>query len=63
MCTIIQVDVFNNGWEMTKTCQKQALFTSFRDFTVIFLFYFFDRFLRFKNCFKVIYRVLYESLA
>ena len=27
-----------------KTCQKQALFTSFRDFTVIFLILFFHRF-------------------
>ena len=27
-----------------KTCKKQALFTSFRDFTVIFRILFFDRF-------------------
>ena len=32
-----------------KTCQKQALFTSFRDFNVIFLILFFDRFWSFKN--------------
>ena len=32
-----------------KTCQKQALFTSFRDFTVISRFLFFDRFWRFKS--------------
>ena len=36
MCTKFQVDIFKNGWDMNKTCQKQALFTSFRDFTVIF---------------------------
>ena len=34
-----------------KTCQKQALFTSFRDFTVIFRVLFFDRFWCFKKCF------------
>ena len=38
-----------------KTCQKQALFTSFRDFTVIFLILFFDRFWCFKQCFRVIF--------
>ena len=38
-----------------KTCQKQALFTSFRDFTVIFLILFFDRFWCFKKCFRVIF--------
>ena len=43
-----------------KTCQKQALFTSFRDFTVIFLILFFDRFCCFKKCFRVIFRVLCE---
>ena len=32
-----------------KTCQKQALFTSFRDFTGIFRILFFDRFWCFKN--------------
>ena len=32
-----------------KTCQKQALFTSFRDFTVIFRILFFDRFWCFKS--------------
>ena len=32
-----------------KTCQKQAPFTSFRDFTVIFRALFFDRFWRFKS--------------
>ena len=45
-----------------KTCQKQALFTSFRDFTVIFLILFFDRFWCFKKCFRVIFRVLCENL-
>ena len=38
-----------------KTCQKQALFTSFRDFAVIFLILFFDRFSCFKKCFRVIF--------
>ena len=33
-----------------KTCQKQSLFTSFRDFTVIFLISFFHRFWCFKTC-------------
>ena len=46
-----------------KTCQKQALFTSFRDFTVIFLILFFDRFWRFKKCFRVIFHVLCENLT
>ena len=46
-----------------KTCQKQALFTSFRDFTEIFLILFFDRFWRFKKCFRVIFRVLCENLT
>ena len=46
-----------------KTCQKQALFTSFRDFTVIFRILFFDRFWRFKKCFRVIFRVLCENLT
>ena len=32
-----------------KTCQKQALFTSFRDFTVIFRTLFFDWFWRFQS--------------
>ena len=40
-----------------ETCQKQALFTSFRDFTVIFRILFFDRFWCFKKCFRVIFRV------
>ena len=44
-----------------KTCQKQALFTSFRDFTVIFRILFFDRFWCFKKCFRVIFRVLCEN--
>ena len=43
-----------------KTCQKQALFTSFRDFTVIFLILFFDRFWCFKKCVRVIFRVLFR---
>ena len=46
-----------------KTCQKQALFMSFRDFTVIFLILFFDRFWCFKKCFRVIFRVLCENLT
>ena len=46
-----------------KTCQKQALFTSFREFTVIFLILFFDRFWCFKKCFRVIFRVLCENLT
>ena len=46
-----------------KTCQKQALFTSFRDFAVIFLILFFDRFWRFKKCFRVTFRVLCENLT
>ena len=46
-----------------KTCQKQPLFTSFRDFTEIFLILFFDRFWRFKKCFRVIFRVLSENLT
>ena len=46
-----------------KICQKQALFTSFRDFTVIFRILFFDRFWCFKKCFRVIFRVLCENLT
>ena len=46
-----------------KTCQKQALFTSFRDFTVIFRILYFDRFWCFKKCFRVIFRVLCENLT
>ena len=46
-----------------KTCQKQALFTSFRDFTVIFRILFFDRFWRIKKCFRVIFHVLCENLT
>ena len=46
-----------------KTCQKEALFTSFRDYTVIFLILFFDRFWWFKKCFRVIFRVLCEDLT
>ena len=46
-----------------KTCQKQALFTSFRDFTVIFRILFFDRFWCSKKCFRVIFRVLCENLT
>ena len=38
-----------------KTCQKQALFTSFRDFTVIFRILFFYRFWCFKKCFRIIF--------
>ena len=44
-----------------KTCQKRPLFTSFRDFTVIFLILFFDRIWRFEKCFRVIFRVLCEK--
>ena len=55
------------SWKMAeiwhKTCQKQALFTSFRDLTMIFLILFFDRFWCFKVCFKVIFRVLCEYLT
>ena len=40
-----------------KTCQKQALFTSFRDFTDIFLIVIFDWFWRFKKCLRVIFHV------
>ena len=46
-----------------KTCQKQALFTSFRDFAVIFRILFFDQFWCFKKCFRVIFRVLCENLT
>ena len=46
-----------------KTCQKQARFTSFRDFTVIFLISFFDRFWCYKKCFRVIFRVRCENLT
>ena len=46
-----------------KTCQKPALFTSFRDFTVIFRILFFDRFWCFKKCFRVIFRLLCENLT
>ena len=46
-----------------KTCQKQALFTSLRDLTVIFRILFFARFWRFKKCFRVIFRVLCENLT
>ena len=46
-----------------KTCQKPALFTSFRDFTLVFRILFFDRFWCFKKCFKVIFRVLCEKLT
>ena len=42
-----------------KPCQKQALFTSFRDSTVIFRILFFDRFWCFKKCFRVIFRVFF----
>ena len=34
-----------------KTCQKTGTFMSFRDFTVIFRFLFFNRFWCFKKCF------------
>ena len=37
------------------TCQKQALFTSFRDFNVIFRILFLDRFWRFKKCIRAIF--------
>ena len=33
-----------------KTCKKQALFTSFRDFVEVFRILFFDRFWHFKKC-------------
>ena len=46
-----------------KTCQKQALLTSFRDYTDIFLILFFDRFWRLKKCLRVIFRVLCENLT
>ena len=46
-----------------KACQKQALFTSFRDFAVILRILFFDRFWCFKKCFRVIFRVLCENLT
>ena len=36
MCTKFQVDFFKMAEIWHKTCQKQALYTSFRDFTVIF---------------------------
>ena len=36
MCTKYQVDILKMAEIWHKTCQKQALFTSFRDFTVIF---------------------------
>ena len=38
-----------------KTCKKQALFTSFRDFTVIFRILFSDRFWCFKKGFRIIF--------
>ena len=43
--------------------KKQALFTSFRDLTVIFRILFFDRFWCFKKCFRIIFRVLSENLT
>ena len=46
-----------------KTCQKQVLFTSFRDFTVILRILFFYPFWCFKKCFRVIFRVLCENLT
>ena len=46
-----------------KTSKKQALFTSFRDFTEIFLILFFDRYWRFKKCVRVIFRVLCVNLT
>ena len=46
-----------------KICQKQSLFTSFWDLTVIFLVLFFDRFWCLKKCFKVIFRVLCDNQA
>ena len=46
-----------------KTCQKQPLFTSFRDLTEIFRILLFDRFWRFKKCFRAIFRVLSENLT
>ena len=46
-----------------KTCQKQSLSTSFRDFTDIFRIFFFYRFWRFKKCFRVIFRVPCENLT
>ena len=61
-CTKIQFDIFKNGWDMIKG-QKQALFTLFRDFTVIFGILFCDRFWDFKKCFRVIFRVLCENLT
>ena len=44
-----------------KICQKQALFTSFRDSTVIFLILFFGRFWRFKRCVGSFSRSLRKS--
>ena len=46
-----------------KICQKHALFTSFRDYTLIFLILFFDRFCRIKKSFRVIFRVLCKNLT
>ena len=45
-----------------KTCQKQALFMSFRDFTVIFLILFFNRFWCFKKCFRVIFFAFFAKI-
>ena len=55
MSTKLQVHIFKNGWDMTENMSKQALLTSFEDFTVIFQFRFFDRFWCFKKCFRVIF--------
>ena len=55
MCTKFYVDIFKNSWDIAQNMSKRALFTSFRDFTVIFLILFFDRFWRFKKCFRLIF--------
>ena len=45
-----------------KTCQTQALFTSFRGFTVISRMLLFYQFWRFKKRLRVIFRILCENL-
>ena len=63
MCTKFKVDILKMAEIWHKTFQKQTLFTSFRDFTVIFRILFFDRFWCFKRCFMVIFRVLCENMT
>ena len=63
ICTTFQVDNFKMAEIWHKTCQKQTLFSSFRDIPVIFRILFFGWFWHFKKCFKVIFCVLSEHLT